>query len=618
MRIKSFYDKIGLGSIGLGIDGLFIHSDLTSWMNNLSPYFVFIILKIALIIAGVYLLKIYNSSISIERNSLDTNDQLQKRIVLTKQVGQYHWYFMIILCFLSGSINWGKDVVSGLAIAFIIFVLWVLLVWPIIYIWKKSYTNPANIFDLNNLTSRHKLISFLFVQGNKQYKKILNILLIFCLVGPIICSFFPSLIGQTEGSEGYIICLLIGLFFTFTIWIVSLFFKRKNNKIKNYYLYNPDCKIWASEDSEYSLHIKFDEKELEVSKFFLPFSIEDCIQIINYDSYQKTIDTEVEQVENLDQDSVNNNEEVFENSSIVIDETLKYQSPKTFNVGLLILLSFLIIPFGFVFSFLYSYLMWYIPIPYFKIIIALVFGSILGLIIPIKLSKCTNSKAAILSALIFAFICHYFGWIIWVDLYLNLTKESIVEINHPGSPISAIALSSSNINQIIFLLTNPSAFLNELLFITKNWYYEMFSFKAEGFSLYLIWFLEMAIVLFISAFHSYKRSNNPFSIDKNKWLKSFEIKLSYISNLELLNQALIDSDKSFFENLVSPEAENSFSEIKVWHIDDAQAYINIKNSEKQIDGKGKTKFEEKELVEYVKINHEILNIFLSKSKAGSN
>ena len=112
-------------------------------------------------------------------------------------------------------------------------------------------------------------------------------------------------------------------------------------------------------------------------------------------------------------------------------------------------------------------------------------------------------------------------------------------------------------------------------------------------------------------FTSYKRSNNPFCNEKNKWLKSFEIKLSYISNLDLLKQALIEGDKSYFENLVSPEAENSFSEIEIWHIGDAQAYITIKNKEKQIDEKGKTKFEEKELVEYVKINYEILNIFLS-------
>jgi len=616
MRIKSFYDKIGLGSIGAGVDGLFIHSDLTSWMDKLSPYFVFIILKILLIIVGIYLLKIYNSSKSIEKNSLDVSDQLQKRISLTKKVSQYHWYLMIFLCFLSISINWGKDVVSGSAIAFIIFVFWLLLVWPVIHFWKKSYTNPNNIVDLNNLTNRQELINFLFIEANKQYKKIIKIFLLLCIVGPIVCAIFPSFIGETESGAGFMSCLLFILFFMVIIWITSLFSKRKNNKIRKYYLANPDCTIWASEESENSLHIKFDNKVLEVGNLFLPFSSEDCIQIINYDNYQKTIDTEVEQVDISDQDSVNNNEVIIENPSIVVDETLKYQSAKTYNIGLLILFSFLLIPFGFVFSFIYAYIIWYSPFPYINIIVAAVFGVILGFIFPVKWSKCTNSNVAIFSILIFAFICHYFGWVTWMDLCIN--QGEVIDINHPKIPISSITMSSSSLEQIVYLFIHPFAFLNVIPEIAKDGYYKIFSFQPKGFSLYLIWFLEMAIVLFFSAFVSYKRANEPFSIDKNKWLKSFEIKLSYISNLDLLNQALIDGDKSFFENLVSPEAENSFSEIKIWHIDDAQAYINIKNNEKQIDGKGKTKFEEKELVEYVKINHEILNIFLSKSKAVSN
>jgi hypothetical protein len=616
MRIKSFYDKIGLGSIGAGVDGLFIHSDLTSWMDKLSPYFVFIILKILLIIVGIYLLKIYNSSKSIEKNSLDVSDQLQKRISLTKKVSQYHWYLMIFLCFLSISINWGKDVVSGPAIAFIIFVFWLLLVWPVIHFWKKSYTNPNNIVDLNNLTNRQELINFLFIEANKQYKKIIKIFLLLCIVGPIVCAIFPSFIGETESSAGFMSCLLFILFFTVIIWITNLFSKRKNNKIRKYYLANPDCTIWASEESENSLHIKFDNKVLEVGNLFLPFSSEDCIQIINYDNYQKTIDTEVEQVDISDQDSVNNNEVIIENPSIVVDETLKYQSAKTYNVGLLFLFSLLLIPIGFVFSFIYAYIMWYSPFPYINIIVAAVFGVILGFIFPVKWSKCTNSNVAIFSILIFAFICHYFGWVTWMDLRIN--QGEVIEINHPKSPISSITMSSSNLEQIVYLFTHPFAFLNVIPEIAKDGYFKIFSFQPKGFSLYLIWFLEMAIVLFFSAFVSYKRANEPFSVSKNKWLKSFEIKLSYISNLDLLNQALIDGDKSFFENLVSPEAENSFSEIKIWHIDDAQAYINIKNNEKQIDGKGKTKFEEKDLVEYVKINHEILNIFLSKSKAVSN
>ena len=611
MRIKSYFDKIGLGSIGVGLDGLFIHSDLTSWMDKLSPYFIFIILKIIFIIIGIYLLNRYNKSNAIENKSLDSNHRLEKRLLHTKQVGQYHWYLLILLCFSAISLNFGNEEGSGLAIAMMIFIIWLLVIWPIIHFWKKSYINPSNIVDLNNLTKRNELINLLFIEANKQYKKIIKIFLLLCVIGPIVCAIFPSFIGETEPSAGFGSCLLFILFFTFIIWITSLFAKRKNKKIKNYYLSNPNCKIWASEGNENSLHIKFDEKELEIGKLFLPFSIEDCIQIINYDNYEKNEQPEVEQIENvalLAEDNVN--DEVVEIPSILIDEIFKYKSSKTYNIPLIILFSILLIPFGFAFSFLYAYLMWYIPIPYFNIIIAAVFGAILGFILPVKLSKCTNSKVAILLAVIFAFMCHYFGWVTWMDLYIN--QRDIIEINHPKSPISSIVPSTSELDQIFFLFINPSIFFYKLQIIAKDGSFKIFSFVPKGFSLYLIWFLEMATVLFFSAFASSERSNEPFSVVKNKWLKSFNIKLSYITNLDLLNQALLVGDKSFFDNLISPETENSFSEIEIWHIDDEQAYITVKNKEKQINEKGKTKFEEKELVKYVKINHEILGIFLNK------
>jgi hypothetical protein len=92
MRIKSFYDKIGLSSVGAGLDGLFVHSDLTSWMDKLSPYFFFIMLKIAFIVVGIYLLNLYNRSKAIDRISLDKDDQLKKNNLLAKRVspGQTH------------------------------------------------------------------------------------------------------------------------------------------------------------------------------------------------------------------------------------------------------------------------------------------------------------------------------------------------------------------------------------------------------------------------------------------------------------------------------------------------------------------------------------------------
>ena len=241
----------------------------------------------------------------------------------------------------------------------------------------------------------------------------------------------------------------------------------------------------------------------------------------------------------------------------------------------------------------------------------------MGFILPIKLSKCTNSKVAIFSAVIFAFICHYFGWVTWMDLYLNLRKNGIIEITHPESPISSIALSSSSIDQIIFLFTNPSAFLNVMLSITKNWYYEMFSFKAKGFSLYLIWFVEMAIVLFFSAFASYERSNKPFSVKKNKWLESFKIQLSYISILESLKNAIINADEKFFENMTQTEKEESFTEFEVWHLGEEQAYLTVKNHTKRIDEKGKIKYDEQELIKYAKIDSKILSVLRIKSSPNS-
>ena len=84
MRIKSFYDKIGISSIGAGLDGLFIHSDLTSWMDEVAPYILLIMIKILLIAIGIYLLHLYNKSKTLEEISLNKEDILQKKILLAK------------------------------------------------------------------------------------------------------------------------------------------------------------------------------------------------------------------------------------------------------------------------------------------------------------------------------------------------------------------------------------------------------------------------------------------------------------------------------------------------------------------------------------------------------
>ena len=621
MRIKSFYDKIGISSIGAGLDGLFIHSDLTSWMDEVAPYILLIMIKILLIAIGIYLLHLYNKSKTLEEISLNKEDILQKKILLAKRVSQYHWYLLILLCFLSISMNWGDEPGSGGGIAFFILILWLILVWPIIYFWKKRYINPANTIDLNCLMKRDELIKYLFIESNKQYNKVIKFFLLLCIIGPIACAIFPSLIGETDSAAGFGSCLFFILFITFLIWLTSLFKKRKNNKIRNYYLSNSECKVWASEESENSLHIKFDKKEIEIGKIFLPFSIEDCIQIINNDNYQKQtqLENDTEEIKpeissNTKYDDVNDSNGA--NDALVMGEIRdKYLSSKTFNLPRLLLFSILFLPLGFGFTFIYAYLMWFIPFPYFNFIATAVLGVLIGYIFPIKLSKCTNSKVAIYSILIFALVCHYFGWITWMDLYIN--QSDVIEINHPRSPISSIVPSSSNLNQILYLLTNPSVVFSNISIIAQTGYFSIFSYTPQGFILYVIWILELLIILYFSTFTSYERSNEPFNTAKNKWLDSFKIQISYISILDSLKNALINVDKKFFEKMTQAEKEESYTEFEVWHLEDEQAYITVKNYKKRIDEKGKIKYDEQELIKYAKIDIKILNVLRTKSSPNS-
>lgn len=621
MRIKSFYDKIGLSSLGAGLDGLFIHSDLTSWMDEFAPYILLIIIKISLIGIGVYLLHLYNKSKTLEEISLNKEDILQNKILLARRVSQYHWYLLILLCFLSISMNWGDEPGSGGGIAFFILILWLILVWPIIYFWKKSYINPANTIDLNSLTNRDELIMYLFIESNKQYNKTIKFFLLLCIIGPIACAIFPSLIGETDSGAGFVSCLIFILFITFLIWLTSLFKKRKNNKIRNYYLSNVECKVRASEESENSLHIKFDKKEIEIGKIFLPFSIEDCIQIINNDNYQKQTQVENEREEITPQISSNtkyddNNDSNGANDASVMGEIKdKYVSSKTFNLPQLILFSILFLPLGFVFSFIYSYLMWFNPFPYINVIATAVLGILIGFVFPIKLSKCTNSKVAIFSILIFTLVCHYFGWITWMDLYIN--QSDVIEINHPRSPISSIVPSSSNLDQILYLFTNPSVFLSNISIIAQTGYFSIFSYTPQGFMLYVIWIFELLIILYFSTFTSYERSNEPFNIAQNKWLESFKIQLSYISILESFKNAIINVDEKFFENMTQAEKEESFTEFEVWHFGEEQAYLTVKNHKKRIDEKGKIKYDEQELIKYAKIDSKILSVLRIKSSPNS-
>lgn len=292
---------------------------------------------------------------------------------------------------------------------------------------------------------------------------------------------------------------------------------------------------------------------------------------------ESTLSTQV--IENL-------KEEVSQ--SALIDSIEKYKNENKFDFGRLVLFSILLLPFGFILSFIYSYLIWYalaiqsvFIYPIFIVIFG--FGGSLGILYPNKLSKCTNLKVAIFSSIIFALVCYYFRWCVWIDLHTNASES--IDLGKGWGPISSIPLATSNIFKIIEIFTNPSIFIR---FIKET---------VEDGNL-IAASLELLIILFCAAFISYDFYNQPFSFKQKKWYSSSTIKISIIDNVESLIHAIKNGDIPYFIQLSKYEKGNDYSEIEIWHLENEPAYLTIKNFEKKINENGKSKFEETKIIKY--------------------
>jgi hypothetical protein len=208
-----------------------------------------------------------------------------KNKIMEKFIKKYHWLLVIILCITSTNMNWGNEPGSGGGIAILIIFIWIIFVWPIIYFWNNDYSISINATELENLTIKENLLKYLFHKSSEQAKYILDkLFLFFYITGPVSCAIFPTLINQTDSINGFAHCFLFILFFNYVYRIIMIYKRRKMKNVLEYYLSNKVSKVKAWNDNENDLNIEVNNKKLNLGKiFFLPFSIEDCLHILNQD-----------------------------------------------------------------------------------------------------------------------------------------------------------------------------------------------------------------------------------------------------------------------------------------------------------------------------------------------
>jgi hypothetical protein len=611
--LKNFYDKIGIGSIGIGVDGLLLHTDASEWLDKFLPYFIAITAKILLLILGFYLIKLYNQSRQKELDDFDVTTALAKREATVKKIKRYHWFVLILLVYLSVAMNWGNEPGSGGGIALFLIIAWLAIIWPIIHFKGKAYVDAKKITDVNALKDRQLLIAHLIDLSKLQYKKAMNIMLTFLLVGPIVSAIFPSFIGETESGPAFGSALVFIGFITFLLWITGLFKKRKINKIKQYYEANPNAKIWASEESENTLTLMIDDKKIEVGTIFLPITLESCCSIINQ---LNEGDLDFETAQTSDAQSVNEqvdesltlndtiNSEVSKAQAATSPELLphlKYKPSGKGSIGLFLLVSIVLLPLLAVLPFAYAYLIWYIPIPYVLAIVALVFGIALGYSFNwlVRLVKSRNAKWVAYITLVLANVLHYVGWCVWLDLFLNSSQT--ISIDHPKVPFSSITPSVTDWYQLRDLILNPSYVFSTVFDLARTGYYTIFSWQPTGFWLYLFWIIEACLVLFFAVVLPMAETKKPFSEKLNKWYPNKVYTIGFLHDINQFVQALNAQDFTALSSLQSTHADQDHALLTLYYLPNEEAFISISNQDRKVNEKGKFETKSTEIVEYYKI-----------------
>lgn len=144
---------------------------------------------------------------------------------------------------------------------------------------------------------------------------------------------------------------------------------------------------------------------------------------------------------------------------------------------------------------LYGLAIYYIPFVYLNVLITFIFGLLSGMVIVFasKAGKARNTALTTFFALVFGAFAWYVSWIIWIH-----------QTSHSSS----------------FILT-PQELGNYMSIIAKLGPWSVFGWQAKGVPLYLIWFIEFAIIAGGAAFMAWSSIRDlPFCEDCKVWMDS--------------------------------------------------------------------------------------------------
>ncbi|CAA9201826.1 hypothetical protein [Flavobacterium collinsii] len=290
----------------------------------------------------------------------------------------------------------------------------------------------------------------------------------------------------------------------------------------------------------------------------------------------------------------------------------KYYKPSG-KFSLIFILYFLLISITAfpILALIYAYCIWYIPFVYIRFFITIGFGLLVGVVIlqfVIKKGKVRNPLLGFIIGFVGAFLALYFHWTIWIDLVIKAGESQ-------DSNNVSILVSNIDFRQVFSLIFRPDLVFEYISQINE---YGMWSIKGamvNGTFLWVIWLIEISIVVAISGILPYLETKKPFSESTNSWYE--EVVLPALGHIENKQQMIVDISQSNFANFdfliknISSK-KDSHSIFTLYKSKSGKNYLSIENKTLKIDNKGKIRFDTDQVVEYIAISSEFSKILVDK------
>ena len=221
-------------------------------------------------------------------------------------------------------------------------------------------------------------------------------------------------------------------------------------------------------------------------------------------------------------------------------------------------------------SAIYSYAIHYIPLVFLNVICTIFFGYFTGIIIGIsgKIAKIRNSTVLTVYGIIFGLFAVYSSWVIWLFELFQRQGWTF----------------------------NPVTILHIMQFLSIEGVWSSGSFTPTGFLLYIIWFVEAAIIVggCIYASSTYIK-NDAFCEKCNAWVKDRHVlpNLNYTYNSNKLKNLLHQGQFSALSDLKIQDPPNdSYTAVELSKCSNCDELylltVNIVEIIKKSDGNFKT------------------------------